>query len=186
MTMKKRTIRGAMRAALLLLGSVIAGSPLAAAPPSQLSCAVETLSPADRAAITRMLTTRTGDLAATRRAGSEAVSRCAVRFGWSKGQADAAMGHMAASLMQAHHRATLAGAGIDVAWLEREVAADAELIASSAPLDGDTPAFHAFSRRVLSRIDARHRSDAAVAEAVGAFVFSTAFLLNEERRFAAG
>jgi hypothetical protein len=183
MIMKKRTLTRAGRAAALLLATAFAGPPLLAAPVSELPCAAEALSPPDRAAITAVLTTRIGDLAATRRAGFEAVARCTARFGWSKVEADAAMAHLGASLMQAHHRATLVAAGIDAAWLEREVASDRRVIASSAALESDTPAFHAFSRRVLSRLDARHRSDVAVAEAVGAFVFSTAFRLSQERRF---
>lgn len=178
-----RTIMQAAGAASILFVAALGGAPAAAGNPSELACAVEALNPEDRAAITAMLTTRTGDLDGTRRAADEAVSRCSARFGWSESEADAAKGHMAGSLMQAHHRAVLAAAGVDVAWLEREVAADASLIAAAATMSGDPPEYRTFSERVLSRLDARHRDDPVVFYAIGGFVFSTAFLIGEERRF---
>ena len=169
----------------LSVAAAFAAAPALAGEPSELACPVAALSAGDKAAITAMLITRTGDLAATRRAGDEAVSSCGARFEWNEREADAAKGYMAASLMQAHHRATLAAAGIDVEALERDVAADDQLVAAAAmAVQGLPPEAERLLVRRLTALAVRHRISAALGEALGAFVFSTSFLVSEGRRFA--
>ena len=181
-----RMKRGMKRAlAALALASGMA-APAAAGPVAELGCLEETLSAEQSTALVEGV--GKGRRAAKQdvRAGAAAVMACARRFEWTPGEVQAASHYIPAFAAQRRFRSEMAGHSVDLAWIEREIAADERLVAAAAELRGSPPELSAFLARIepsLAAWQARHGGDPAAVTALGGFVAATALLEGMRLRF---
>ncbi|HZF94308.1 MAG TPA: hypothetical protein VEZ20_05470 [Allosphingosinicella sp.] len=183
-----RMVRQSLKRALVLLGLCLTAPGIAAAGPvAELACLEQAISAEQSSALVSGV--GEGRVAPKQdlQPGVAAVVACARRFEWTRAEVQAASHYMPALFAQRRFRAELAGQSLDLAWVEREVAADEALVAAAGELRGTPPELMAFLTRIAPSIaewQVRHSEDRAALTAFGGFVAATALVEGTRRRFA--
>jgi hypothetical protein len=179
----------AAAAALLLLGIVPGlSSPAAAGEEAELSCPLAALGEADRAAIASLDMDRAKRGMALQ-AASRGVAQCAIRFEWNDVERMAASHYIPAFLARARYRQVLAGEGLDLARIEREILGNAALMAAAVAMRRDPPELIEELRRIAAAEQAwvtRNEKAPEKMEAFGGFVAATVLAEAARIRFTHG
>lgn len=155
---------------------------------TELDCAVAGLSRADGE--TLIAGVERGEAARNNAAvpvAAEVVSACARRFDWNREEFRSASHYVPAFLAQQRFRGMLRGQELDLAAVERQVQADAALVAAAAEMRRNPPELAAFLTRLEPSVVAwaeRHSNDEQLLNALGGFVAATAIVEGMRLRFA--
>jgi hypothetical protein len=175
--------RAAGAAAALLYAGFAA--PAIAGDEAELACPIAGLGAAERTALTTI-----GEDRSARRAAQAVVARrvaaCAARFGWNDRERSAAAHYVAPYLTRERFRAALAEEGLDLARIERDVLADAPLMAAAVAPQSSPPALDEHLRRLVATEQAwvaRNEGAREKLQALGGLVSATALAEGARRRF---
>ncbi|HEX8193822.1 MAG TPA: hypothetical protein VF552_13070 [Allosphingosinicella sp.] len=152
---------------------------------AELNCPLATLGEADRNAIATISEDRSA-----RRAAMEAVARgvaeCANRFGWSAEERSAASHYVGPFIARERYRRVLAGEGLDLARIERNVHADAPLMAAAFARRPSPPELDKHLQRLIAAEQAwitRNEVAREKLQALGGLVSATALAEAARLRF---
>jgi|GEM_PF-5237948 len=160
--------------------------PAAASDVAELDCPLARVDRADRATLAAAIAQSSFNEDESSGILHRALRACLPRFEWTQAEYADAYVFVRAALTAAHFRERLAGRGLDLGWLEREVVGDRAFVAAAVEMRPDPPELHALFDRLEPQLRPwadRHSGEPMLTGALGGFIAMTAMAEGARIRF---